>query len=128
MRVLLHLLQKIYDNENDDSHKATKILIFSNFTKWLTRLKQWIHETFDSASHRLRISIMDGTQGFSKNKTLVDQFQEGLIDIMLVSVKAGGLGITIESVARMNGDIAICIRLAAPQEMQQARVRSSGNQ
>ena len=92
MRVLLHLLQKIYEHENDDSHRDTKILIFSNFTQWLVSLKKWIHEAFDSESNRLRISIMDGRQSYSKNRTLVEQFQEGtIIDIMLVSVKAGGL-------------------------------------
>ena len=96
MRVLLHLLQKIYEHENDDSHRDTKILIFSNFTQWLVRLKKWIHEAFDSESNRLRISIMDGRQSYSKNRTLVEQFQDGtIIDIMLVSVKCGGLGITL---------------------------------
>ena len=74
MRVLLHLLQKIYEHENDDSHRDTKILIFSNFTQWLVRLKKWIHETFDSENNRLRISIMDGRQSYSKNRTLVEQF------------------------------------------------------
>ena len=65
------------------------ILIFSQFTSFLDRIKPEIEQ------HGWDYHYMDGQTPMKKRQTMVEQFQDGEKRIFISSLKAGGMGVNL---------------------------------
>ena len=92
-------LEKIYDRSgkldtfieivNELVESGEKALIFSQYTEMLTILRR----VFDDRS--LKYFYLDGTTPEKSRTQMKKAFQEGTIPFFLISLKAGGLGMTL---------------------------------
>ena len=71
--------------------KAThqNALIFSQFTRFLRLIHQ------DLADNGFKLLYLDGTTSLDDRQRIVEQFQSGKFDALLVSLKAGGTGLNL---------------------------------
>lgn len=100
----------IFENYKKESAKLTacldliesgisnghKILLFSQFTTMLDLLYSKLEK------RGVRVFSLTGSTAKKKRMELVEQFQNGLADIFLISLKAGGTGLNLT-----NADIVI---------------------
>jgi len=66
-----------------------KVLVFSQFTKFLTRMKN------ASESLGIKCFYLDGTTPIEERRELVEKFQSGIADAFFISLKAGGTGLNL---------------------------------
>ncbi len=71
--------------------KATgqSALVFSQFTRFL----RLIHQDLDG--HGFKLLYLDGATSLDERRKVVEQFQSGQFDALLVSLKAGGTGLNL---------------------------------
>jgi superfamily II DNA or RNA helicase len=71
--------------------KATSqsALVFSQFTRFLRLIHQ------DLADHGFKLLYIDGATALDERRKVVEQFQTGQFDALLVSLKAGGTGLNL---------------------------------
>ncbi len=72
----------------DNGHKA---LVFSQFVEHLRIVEQWVKD------HRISYQYLDGQTPGPKRDQAVQAFQAGEGDLFLISLKAGGTGLTLTS-------------------------------
>ena len=74
--------------------EGRKILIFSQFVQLLTKLREFLDER--KTQHRQwEYCYLDGQTSTEKRNTEIETFQKGNIQIFLLSLKAGGVGINL---------------------------------
>lgn len=66
-----------------------KVLIFSQFVRHLTLVREWVE------SENIPYQYLDGSTPGSKRDEAVQAFQRGEGDVFLISLKAGGTGLTL---------------------------------
>ena len=82
----LELLAETVQELRENGHKA---LIFSQFVRHLRIVEQWAIE------HEVPYQYLDGSTPGPKRDEAVQAFQRGEGDIFLISLKAGGTGLTL---------------------------------
>ena len=81
-------LIEILNQANDEGHK---ILVFSQFTSVLNNIKRRLE------IEGLKYCYLDGTLSQKKRNEEVNKFNESDIPIFLISLKAGGTGLNLQS-------------------------------
>ena len=81
-------LIEILNQANDEGHK---ILVFSQFTSVLSNIKRRLE------IEGLKYCYLDGTLSQKKRSEEVNKFNESDIPIFLISLKAGGTGLNLQS-------------------------------
>ena len=81
-------LIEILNQANDEGHK---ILVFSQFTSVLNNIKRRLE------IEGLKYCYLDGTLSQKKRSEEVNKFNESDIPIFLISLKAGGTGLNLQS-------------------------------
>lgn len=76
---------------NDMIENNHKVLIFSQFTSVLSKLKELLK------ANNLSYYYIDGSIKSSKRQELVNKFNNDLTNIFLISLKAGGTGLNLTS-------------------------------
>lgn len=79
----------IVDKIKSLSRSGHKILIFSQFTKYLRLIQTGLMQ------EQLKSLYLDGSHSIAERKHLVDAFQSGSFDCFLISLKAGGSGLNL---------------------------------
>jgi len=79
-------LRQIIAELRSEGHRA---LVFSQFTRHLTLAQEALHE--DGAT----LLRLDGSTSASARQERVDAFQAGEADVFLISLRAGGVGLTL---------------------------------
>lgn len=82
MQTLLDSLGRVID-------EGHRVIVFSQFTSFLQRISDEL--TSRGAAHL----YLDGSVPMSERADLVTQFQEGSAPVFLISLKAGGAGLTL---------------------------------
>ena len=82
VKTFLTLVKNIIDNK----HKA---LIFSQFTRYLTKIKEALDK------ENISYQYLDGSTSMKERQKAVDDFQAGIGDLFLISLKAGGTGLNL---------------------------------
>ncbi len=82
----LQAFGEILEELLDNNHKA---LVFSQFVKHLSILKEYLDE------QGISYQYLDGSTPQTKRKKAVDAFQDGEGDVFLISLKAGGSGLNL---------------------------------
>ena len=82
----LELLAETIQELRENGHKA---LIFSQFVRHLKIVEDWAKQ------HDVPYQYLDGSTPGPKRDTAVQAFQRGEGDIFLISLKAGGTGLTL---------------------------------
>ena len=82
----LEQFAKLLEDLLDNNHKA---LVFSQFVKHLTLIREYLDEAGISYQY------LDGSTSMAKRKERVDAFQAGEGDVFLISLKAGGSGLNL---------------------------------
>ena len=67
-----------------EGHRA---LVFSQFTRYLTGVREALE------AHGMRTAYLDGTT--ANRQEIIDAFRDGRADVFLISLKAGGFGLTL---------------------------------
>lgn len=80
--LFINTLQELLDNGH-------KIIVFSQFVDHLNILKSHIEKL------NISYQYLDGQTSKKKRQTAIDNFQNGLSDVFLISLKAGGTGINL---------------------------------
>ena len=88
INTLLSLLEEIVGGGNS-------VLVFSQFTSFLTMVRDAIKKTPSLCGERGEPLYLDGTVPMKKREQLVQSFQRGEHPIFLISLKAGGLGLNL---------------------------------
>ena len=85
-------LERIDELLSEIIANSEKVLIFTQYTKFAPQLLHYWQER-----HGVRVSFLSGQVPKAQRDVLVNEFQSNLTEseIMLVSVKAGGTGITL---------------------------------
>lgn len=81
-------LIEILHQTNDEGHK---VLIFSQFTSVLRNIKNRLE------IENLKCCYLDGTLSHKKRNEEVDNFNQSNIPVFLISLKAGGTGLNLQS-------------------------------
>ena len=71
-------------------NKKEKIVIFAEFTETIKFLKSELSKNF-------KVITLTGSDSSQRRKVIIDTFQEGLYDIIIISLKAGNSGITLHT-------------------------------
>ncbi len=82
----LEQFAKLLEDLLDNNHKA---LVFSQFVKHLTLIREYLDEAGISYQY------LDGSTSMAKRTERVDAFQAGEGDVFLISLKAGGSGLNL---------------------------------
>ena len=82
----LACLKDILAELKDGGHQA---LIFSQFVKFLTIVRQWLDE------QGITYQYMDGSSTARQRTAAVSAFQAGESDLFLISMRAGGFGLNL---------------------------------
>ena len=72
-----------------------KVLLFSSFTSVLDLIGNELHE------NHISYAMLTGSTSKEKRRELVDQFQNGLYDVFLISLKAGGTGLNLTAASNV---------------------------
>ncbi len=80
-------LQKIC---KEKINKKEKIVIFAEFTETINFLKNELSKNF-------KVITLTGSDSSQRRKIIIDTFQEGHYDIIIISLKAGNSGITLHA-------------------------------
>ncbi len=83
IEALMEILQTLM------STPANNILVFSQFTSFLSRIKPEVKK------HQWEYLYLDGQTPMAKRQAIVEEFQSGQKRLFLSSLKAGGLGINL---------------------------------
>lgn len=78
------LMEWLKDNEKEPT------LVFSTFSKFLSNLYS------ELTQKRYKVGIVTGNTSPGKRQSIVDDFQQGKIDILLLNIKAAGVGLTLD--------------------------------
>lgn len=78
----LNLMTEKLDNGN-------RILVFSQFSSMLLLLQELLQ------SHQINSLMLTGQTPTKKRKEMVDQFNNGEVDVFFISLKAGGTGLNL---------------------------------
>lgn len=73
----------------DASNRGEHSLVFTHFVA-MARL---LHQQFSATG--LRSKILDGSLSAPARQTLIDEFQAGELDVLILSLRAGGTGLTL---------------------------------
>ena len=82
IKTFLTLAKNIIENK----HKA---LIFSQFVRYLDKIKEVLDQ------EKIHYQYLDGSTPMKDRKRAVDDFQSGIGDLFLISLKAGGTGLNL---------------------------------
>lgn len=82
----LEALEDLLDNLLDGNHR---ILLFSQFTSMLSIIRELLHEK------GIRTMYIDGQVPAKERLDMVDAFNNGVGDVFLISLKAGGTGLNL---------------------------------
>ena len=82
----LERFAELVDELRENKHKA---LVFSQFVKHLTIIKQYLDE------QGIRYQYLDGSTPAGKRRQRVEDFQNGKGELFLISLKAGGSGLNL---------------------------------
>lgn len=82
----LELLAETVQEITESGHK---VLIFSQFVRHLKLVEQWVRE------EGIEYQYLDGSTPGKKRDEAVQAFQRGEGDVFLISLKAGGTGLTL---------------------------------
>ncbi len=82
----LEALEVLVDDLIEANHKA---LIFSQFTKHLALIRAMLDKKGISYQY------LDGSTPLNKRELAIDNFQNGMSDLFLISLKAGGVGLNL---------------------------------
>ncbi len=82
IKTFITLAKNIIDNK----HKA---LIFSQFVRYLDKIKNVLDE------EKINYQYLDGSTPIKDRQRAVDDFQSGIGDLFLISLKAGGTGLNL---------------------------------
>ena len=82
----LKYLERLINDLKENGHK---VLVFSQFVSYLKIVK----ELFDS--HNIKYEYLDGSTPVKERKHKVENFQQGNVDVFLLSLKAGGTGLNL---------------------------------
>lgn len=82
VKSFLTLAKNIIDNK----HKA---LVFSQFVRYLEIIKQVLDQ------EKISYQYLDGSTPLKERQRLVEDFQSGIGDLFLISLKAGGTGLNL---------------------------------
>ena len=80
-------------------HVGDKVLIFSQSLPILTCIRQDL--TGLSSKHGFRVALLTGATKTSERPGICRAFNEGYFNIMLISTKAGGLGLNLQGANRV---------------------------
>ncbi|MBN2693022.1 DEAD/DEAH box helicase [bacterium] len=78
----LNIIENIIENGH-------KVLVFSQFTSYLDKIKRVLNKA------RIEFLYIDGSISSKKRLELVDQFQNGITPVFLISLRAGGVGLNL---------------------------------
>ncbi len=82
IKTFVTLVKNIIDNK----HKA---LIFSQFVRYLEKIKEVLNQ------QEISYQYLDGATPIKQRQRAVDEFQSGMGDLFLISLKAGGAGLNL---------------------------------
>lgn len=82
----LDILKDILKNSIDNGHR---ILLFSQFTSMLSIIRQMLD------NNGIKYMYLDGSTGIKERGKLVKEFNSGVGNIFLISLKAGGTGLNL---------------------------------
>lgn len=82
IRFLMENLEQILEENH-------KVIIFSQFTRYLDIIQKIVHEK------HWKFSRIDGSQNMKKRQSEIDKFQDGDSQVFLISLKAGGVGLNL---------------------------------
>lgn len=82
----LELIAKTISELRQNGHK---VLVFSQFVRHLTLVRKWVE------SQQIPYQYLDGSTPGKQRDTAVQAFQRGEGDVFLISLKAGGTGLTL---------------------------------
>ena len=73
------------------TEKKEKAVVFTQFNETFNYLKEKLKKD------GFKVTGFSGSDSSSKRKIIVDSFQEGLFDVIIISLKAGNAGITLHT-------------------------------
>lgn len=79
------------DLVNDIVGAGNSVLVFSQFTSFLTMVKTEIEKRIGKD----KLFYLDGSTTIRKREKMVADFQHGAVPVFLISLKAGGLGLNL---------------------------------
>ncbi|MEM7574128.1 MAG: DEAD/DEAH box helicase [Bacteroidota bacterium] len=82
-------LELVAETINDLRDNGHKVLVFSQFVKHLKLVENWVKE------QQIPYQYLDGSTPGKKRDEAVQAFQRGEGDLFLISLKAGGTGLTL---------------------------------
>ncbi|MEL6359271.1 MAG: DEAD/DEAH box helicase, partial [Bacteroidota bacterium] len=82
-------LELVAETITDLRQNGHKVLVFSQFVKHLKLVEAWVKE------HEIPYQYLDGSTPGKKRDEAVQAFQRGEGDLFLISLKAGGTGLTL---------------------------------
>jgi len=74
---------------NDFLHNGYSVVIFVNFTQTLKILQEMLHTN----------SVVYGEQDYDDRLRIIEEFQENKTKIIILNIKAGGVGISLHDIA-----------------------------
>jgi len=74
---------------NDFLHNGYSVVIFVNFTQTLKILQEMLHTN----------SVVYGEQDYDDRLRIIEEFQENRTKIIILNIKAGGVGISLHDIA-----------------------------
>lgn len=82
IKTFITLVKNIIDNKH-------KVLIFSQFVRYLDKVKEVLNQ------EKINYQYLDGSTSLKDRQRAVDDFQRGVGDLFLISLKAGGTGLNL---------------------------------
>lgn len=73
-----------------EDNKGEPVLIFSNFTSYITLL----HDKLKKKKYK--VGLITGEQTMKQRQAAKDKFQNGKLDILLCNIEAAGVGLTLD--------------------------------
>lgn len=73
-----------------DTDRSVQVVVFSQFTRIIHMLEEWL------AGKGFHVGTITGKVGDKDRRRLQRQFQEGNLQVMLMNIKAGGVGINLD--------------------------------
>lgn len=73
-----------------DEHKGEPLLVFSTFTEYLKYLEEVLKRM------RIKVGRISGDTPAKKRQEVVDAFQNGELQVLLLNIKAAGAGLTLD--------------------------------